>query len=212
MEKDKNKSFLRFDYLKTNVLAKGDALIVGMKRVARKVEDSAPETKGGNVLAYKEISVTGQPPDPNAMLTELRDTTVFDPSAHKGMKLLDGDISVTMKGTKRKPSSKKKKRKKEKDPVENESRKERRARLKREHLAKQHEKDSSANRPEKDDVDRAEIQRQREADRRAEMEREAAKNFAQGVDEEEQEEYEDENLDEYGEVEDDEEVIDLDDE
>jgi hypothetical protein len=215
-DKKKKKSFLKFEFLKENPLAKGDALIVGMKRVSANAEDAAAAGKKpkNNALAYKEISVAGQPPDPNTMLTELRDTTVFDASAYKPMKLIDGEVSILMKATKRKSSARKKKQKKKDAPPEGESRKDRRARLKREHLAKQQRASQEANSKAKqpDEVDEAELQRQREAERREEMEREAAKNFAQGVDEDEQEEYEYEE-NEYGDdEEDDEEVIDLDDE
>jgi hypothetical protein len=189
-------------------------------------------------LAIKSLSMLGEPPSPSYFLEQLRETKNSEEIVDTlKMKFVEGRPIIRTRKSYRKKQNTKYKRKRKKGSTarsdnsknENETPKERRARLKREHMAKQtrkHDKTRKQGSPVKNNKDidgydlsveeRQRLQRERELERRRAMDAEAKQHFAQGVDEEDEEDYYDEqqedNDDEDQEIDLDEDDIDLDEE
>ena len=232
-------------------LSKGEALIVGLKYVDPPVEKSEDENQEKNKedsskeqrkkLAFKQIALLGEPPSPTYFLEQLKSAkSGADAVDNLKMKVLKGNPVIQTRKSYRKVQNKKYKRKRKNPSGESrnsETPKERRARLKREHLSKQKKKESTSKErhsgkaasgnDDHDDVsseERQRLQRERELERRRAMDAEAKQHFAQGVDDEEEDEYDgshvdededseidlDGNPDEYDDEEDDSDAINLD--
>ena len=222
-EKNKPKTtYLTFDK-KNAPLKRGEGRLVVFKRVKIITEEGNEEddksASVSNILAYKEISIMGEPPDPHRYLSQLKNmnSTIngSDLSQYK-MVLIDENVSVVSRKKRRKAQKNKARRSGISSSEKEESGKERRARIKRERDQKRktQNKKTNGNSPSPPNMKETEaMQRERELARRDQMEREAAQNFAQAA---EEEDAENDDTDEEAEVIDPDEeegiMIDLDDE